>query len=172
MLTFLKHSATVSAIPMLTSILSSSFSSTEWRDVGPIDPIEQSQRSTTQISLNNVLGYIKTFVTLAKSNILAFAVLFDNLEHSRVFLVEYLNLDLLFRFPITVVGNVPSASLICSNFQYDLWAYNKMNVTRKDSLAYIWVLCTKVPISPTYIFKCMILEFTDSFCVVASLSIL
>jgi hypothetical protein len=35
-------------------------------------------------------------------------------------LVEYLNLDLLFRFPVTVVMDVPSASLICSNSQYDL----------------------------------------------------
>jgi hypothetical protein len=62
--------------------------------------------STTPISLNNVLGYVKAFRTLPNSNTLSFALSFDNLERSRAFLVEYLNLDLLFRFLVIVVGMV------------------------------------------------------------------
>lgn len=66
----------------------------------------------TPISLHNVLGYDKAFVTLANSKTLFFVFFFNNLEHSSVFLVEYLNLDPLFHFLVIVVGNIPFASLI------------------------------------------------------------
>ena len=163
-LTLLENSTIETTLPMHASIMSSPFSSTDYRDAGLIDLIEQSTRSTTPISLNNTLGYVKAFFTLPNSEILPFAVSFDNLECSRIFLVEYLNPDPLFCFLVTVVVIVPSASLICSNSYYDLWASNKMNVTMQDLLAYIWVVCTMVANSPTSIFGCMILEFIKNFC--------
>ena len=88
MLTLLEHSTTKTTFPMHASILTSWFLSTKCRDVGLIDSIEQSLRSTTPISFNNVLRYIKAFVTLAKSKIPPLVVNFDNLEYSRAFLVE------------------------------------------------------------------------------------
>jgi hypothetical protein len=165
MLTSLEHSITVTTFPMHASIFSSWFSSTEYRDAGPINPREQSSRSATLISLNKALGYVKAFVTLAKSKTLPFHFFFDNLERSRAFLVEYLNPDPLLCFRVSVVGNIPSASIIWSNSWYDLWASTKMSDTLQASLPYICVLCTKVPNSSAYIFGYMILMFTDSFLV-------
>ena len=76
-LTFLIHPAIVSAISMLTSIFSASFSSTEWRDASPV---EQSLRSTTPISLNISTGYNKAFLMLRNSN----SIICNLLQHPRV----------------------------------------------------------------------------------------
>jgi hypothetical protein len=113
-LTILQHSASETTFPRPASVVSSWLSSTEYRDIWPNDPVEQSARSTTPISLNNELGYVKAFRTLPNSKTLPFAISFNNLERWRAFLVQYLNPDPLFRFLVTVVGIVPSASLICS----------------------------------------------------------
>jgi hypothetical protein len=72
LLTFLEHSTPERAFPMHASILSFSISSTNYKDAGTIDPIEQSPRLTTPISLNKSIGYVKAFLTLPNSNTLAF----------------------------------------------------------------------------------------------------
>jgi hypothetical protein len=79
-LTLLGNSTSESAFPMLASILSSGFSSTDYRDVSPNDPDEHPARDTTPISLINSLGYVKAFLALPNSRTPPFDISFDNLD--------------------------------------------------------------------------------------------
>jgi hypothetical protein len=67
-----------------------------------------------------VFGYVNTFNTHVNPKPPALALLFDNLDRSRAFLLEYLNPDLLFLFKFSVERTDSSPSFICSCFNYVL----------------------------------------------------
>jgi hypothetical protein len=68
------------------------------------------------------------------SDTLAIVVLFDSLEHSRAFLVEYLNHECLFSFRAAVEGKDSFPSFICSYLTYVLCASRNMNDVQELAL--------------------------------------
>jgi hypothetical protein len=80
------------------------------------------ERLSTRTSENT-----RAFATIMNSDPQALAVFFDSLEHSRTFLLEYLNLEPLFFFLISVEGTDSPKTFICSNFNYVLQAVDKLN---------------------------------------------
>jgi hypothetical protein len=168
-LTFLIHSAIVSAISTLTSILSASFRQLSEGMQVQLSCLRDQPHQSHSTAQFDTLRPFSHFLTLKLCPLLPLSTIWSAQELS--WLNIYLNPNPLFRFLVTVLGPVPSASLIYSNSTYDLWASLKMNVTRQDSLVYIRVLYRMVPICPATIFACMILEFIDSLPVGVSASL-
>ena len=82
--------------------------------------------------LDYALGYDKAFVTDASSEALVFAGL-CNLEHSRSFLLEYLNPDLLFFFLASLDEINPLPSFIYSKIFCEHEAIQNMSLNHERS---------------------------------------
>jgi hypothetical protein len=123
------YSSSKSALPKLISILSpSSLSIDSWRGGLP-DLVAQSWWSVILISLDSALGYNNAFIIVVKSEPPAFAVLLVILNCLSACLLEYLNLECLLLFQVSVEENDSFSSFIYSYFNWVLWVFDKMNYT-------------------------------------------